>query len=323
MLEPPALSPLLTTGSILRREALDLGLSSKEVEHLVRTGVWTRIRRGAYAPSEVWRAASAEARHLVLARAVLRALDEPAVLSHVSAAVAHGLPVWGADLSRVHVVRPAARQGARTEGGVVHHAAALPAEHVTQVGGVPATIAARTVIDHARSTPFEPAVTTADAALHLGLATQADLREVLFWMHDWPQVRGAGRVVAFADGRPETVGESRGRVFFHRHGFPEPEMQVEIRDAHGVLLARADFLFRAQRTIGEFDGRVKYRVGTSSLPPEEVVWLEKQREDGVRALGWQVVRWVWDDYDTPVILARRFTRAFERGGLWLPLPPAA
>lgn len=308
-LVPP---PMQLTGSLLRREALELGIDDREIERLLRARAWIRIRRGAYALRPQWLGLTPEQRHLVTARAVLRSLDEPAVLGHVSAAIALGLPVWGADLSTVHVIRDG-RHGARVEAGVAHHVAELPSEHVTRVGGIEVTTASRTVVDHARSCGFEPAVVTADAALHARLTTRSELRETLFWMSDWPGARAAGRVVAFADGRAESVGESRGRVFCLVNGLPIPELQVEIRDDDGVLVARVDFLFDEQRTVGEFDGKVKYRADTAGVSPEEVVWLEKRREDSIRGLGWECVRLVWGDYDTPALTRRRFLDAFARG----------
>jgi hypothetical protein len=313
MMDLPVLPPLVTTGSVLRREALDLGLSSGEVERLLKSGAWVRIRPGAYAERAAWQVASPERRHLVLSQAVLRSLDEPAALAHVSAAVAHGLPVWGADLSVVHVVRPARRHGARVEAGVAHHSAQLPSEHLTVVGGIAATSIARTVLDHARSVPFEAGVVTADAALHGGDVSPQDLRQVLFWMRDWPGARGAGRTTAFADGLAETVGESRGRVFCHVHGLPRPELQVKICNASGVIIARVDFLFRRERTVAEFDGRLKYRLGADGGSPEDVVWQEKLREDDIRSMGYEVVRFYWDDFLRPRPLIARFTAAFERG----------
>jgi hypothetical protein len=313
MVDVSVLPPLVTTGSVLRREALDLGLSSAEVERLLRCGAWVRIRPGAYAERATWVQKTPEQQHLVRAQAVLRALAEPAALAHVSAAVAHGLPLWNADLSLVHVVRPARRHGARVEAGVAHHSAQLPAEHLATAAGVPVTSLTRTVLDVSRSVAFESAVVTADAALHRGVVTPQALREMLFWMQDWPGARAAGRAIAFADPRAESVGESRGRVFCHVQGLPRPELQVEIVDDLGLLLARVDFLFREQRTVGEFDGRMKYRAETAGMPGEDVVWLEKLREDAVRARGFEVVRFYWADFDRPRQLSRRFTDAFARG----------
>lgn len=74
-----------------------------------------------------------------------------------------------------------------------------------------------------------------------------------------------------------------------------------------------DFAWPEHRTIGEFDGRVKY--GRLLRPGEdagEVVFREKVREDLLRDAGWQVVRWVWADLDRPHVVADRVRRAFRR-----------
>ena len=41
---------------------------------------------------------------------------------------------------------------------------------------------------------------------------------------------------------------------FHRAGFPEPELNVPVRDAHGGWLLDGDFVWRKQRVIGEYQG---------------------------------------------------------------------
>lgn len=300
-------------GSVLRRELLEFGLSSQEVERMLASGVLVRVRRGAYALADTWDGMSPEQRHLVTAKAVLRALPKPAVLSHVSAAVAHGLPVWGADLSKVHVVRTSRRRSAHVEAGVVHHACSLPDDQVTTTNGTEVTTIARTVVDHCRSVPFEAGVVTADAALHRRDTTKDALREHLLWQSDWPGSRRAIRAVLFADGAAESVGESRGRVKIAAAGLPQPELQVDLFGALGEFVARVDFLFRAQRTVGEFDGRIKYRVETAGRSLEEVLWREKAREDALRALGYEVVRFTWADLErAPAELRRRFLAAFAR-----------
>lgn len=305
--------PLDETGSVLRREALEHGLTPDDIRQLVRRGVWVRIRRGAYAQRRSWESLSSERQHLVRARAVLRSLAEPCVLGHVSAAVALGLPTWGADLRTVHVVRPSRRHGSRVEAGVAHHSATLPAEHITEVDGIPVTTAARTVLDHARSSSFETGVVTADAALHRGLTSPAELLELLLWQQEWPGSRVASRVVTFAERDAETPGESRGRVRISQAGLPAPRLQVEIRDGRGVLVGRVDFLFEEHHTIGEFDGRMKYGIEDSGSLAGDVLWQEKLREDALRALGYEVVRFTWDDLmRSPAWLRSRFLAAFAR-----------
>ena len=94
--------------------------------------------------------------------------------------------------------------------------------------------------------------------------------------------------------------------------FPKPEPQFEIVD--GAFAAWVDFGWPEFRTIGEYDGKIKY----SELVPDgktaaDVLFEEKIREDRLRALGWQVVRWIWTDLLHPTGLIRRLHAAFERG----------
>jgi hypothetical protein len=95
-------------------------------------------------------------------------------------------------------------------------------------------------------------------------------------------------------------------------GLPEPVLQHEVRDEVGVV-ARVDFWWPGQRLVGEFDGRVKYRVDGIPDPRrlEDRVWTEKQREDRLRGLGLRVVRWTWADALDP----HRLRSVLARAGL--------
>jgi hypothetical protein len=48
--------------------------------------------------------------------------------------------------------------------------------------------------------------------------------------------------------------ETRARLMFHRAGFPEPELNAPVRDAHGGWLLEGDLVWRRQRVIGEYQG---------------------------------------------------------------------
>ena len=63
---------------------------------MVGARLWHRVRQGAYCFADVWASSTAEERHLILARAVLRTTPGPVVLSHVTALIVHGIAVWGA-----------------------------------------------------------------------------------------------------------------------------------------------------------------------------------------------------------------------------------
>ena len=107
----------------------------------------------------------------------------------------------------------------------------------------------------------------------------------------------------FADGRSESVGESRSRVLTHDFGLPPPELQVEYYDADG-LIGRVDFDFPGLSSVTEFDGRLKY-AGASS----DVLVAEKLREDRLRGIGLAVVRTRWSDLDHPRRTAARIARS--------------
>ena len=116
-----------------------------------------------------------------------------------------------------------------------------------------------------------------------------------------------------ADGRSESVGESRSRVILHRWKLAPSALQFEVHSRDGVLLGRSDFAWEVDRLLGEFDGRVKYgRLLRPGQQSGDAVFDEKRREDAIRDEDWGVVRWVWAELGRPDRLAARVRRARER-----------
>jgi hypothetical protein len=74
-----------------------------------------------------------------------------------------------------------------------------------------------------------------------------------------------------------------------------------------------DFYWEEHKTIGEFDGKIKYgRLLKPGQRIEDVIFDEKVREDELRDLGLQVVRWLWNDLGRAGLLRERVLRAFAR-----------
>jgi hypothetical protein len=293
-----------------RAHAIAEGMTDGELARLVRRGELTRLQRGAYRrDSDVL---TDTARHAAVVAATVAGLRVPGIVSHVSAAVLHGLPLWNVPLGRVHLTRRPPTGGSGTPR--LHlHVARLPDDEVTAMGGIAVTTLTRTVIDVARSLPFESAVVTADAALASRGSDRDRLTECLRRMGPVPGARRAARVVAFADGRSGSVGESRSRVLLQRLGLPAPDLQVRLLRADGSAIGRCDFGWEAYRTVGEFDGRVKYgRLLRPGQHPGDAVFEEKLREDEIRDAGWKVARWTWADLDRPRVIRDRLLRAFAR-----------
>jgi hypothetical protein len=116
--------------------------------------------------------------------------------------------------------------------------------------------------------------------------------------------------MAFADGRSESVGESRSRVAVALAGLPPPVLQWEVPSAKGRVIGRVDFWWPGRQVVGEFDGKVKYgRLLRPGQDPAEVVYQEKRREDELRAVVRTVVRWNWADLTPFTLTATRLHRA--------------
>jgi hypothetical protein len=293
-----------------RRGLLAAGYGDHEVRRMLRDGSLQAIRRGAYVGTD--QPEDDAARHALLLGAALAELSPGAVVSHVSAAVLHGLHVWGVALDRVHVTRDRRRTGARKGSRVHVHCAPLEPDEVVLVDGAPTTSVARTVADVARTVGFEQAVVVADAALEAGSTDSSALAAALDRMPRWPGVPAARRAIGFAQKGSGSVGESRSRVAIARAGLPPPVLQWEVRRSDGTFVGRVDFGWPRYRTVGEFDGRVKYgRLVPPGEDAGEVVYREKLREDALRAEDLAVVRWSWPDLTNFTPTATRLRTLFR------------
>lgn len=283
-------------GVFSRGQALASGYTHDQVVAFLRDGRWERIRRGQYAEKtdvgqlEPWERVSWIHRRKI--HAAMNSLRSGSVaVSHQSALVLHGLPVWGLDLGLVHISRFDGSGG--VVAGVQHHLGKLATDDLTVIEGRLVTTAARAAVETACTASFEAAVVGVDAVLRAGGLSDADLLRLLEQIEFWPGSTTARAALAFGDPLCESVGESRMRVFLYEHGFPAPVLQAEFRDRQGFI-GRVDFYFPEYRLVIEFDGLLKYGGGAAGVLIEE-----KRREDRLRALGLTVVRSVWSDLDRP------------------------
>ena len=304
-----------------RSDAVLDGETDSQLRSRRQSGELVRVARGSYLRRDEHSALVAADLHRVRVAAVAHRHGDGAVISHVSAAAMHGYDLWGAPLEVVHVTQSGPGNGKRGQ-GVHRHREQLAAREVVSVGGLRVTSPARTIADLARSVEWRSAVVTGDCALRQGLSLHALTAAVAAakGRHGAPNAR---RAVELMDGRSGSVGESLSRLKIRELKLPTPDLQKEVCDANGNWIGRTDFYFPGLAVVGEFDGKVKY--GKHLKPgqhPGDAVFLEKIREDRIRATGLVVVRWVWDDLRRPLELRRRICDAFERGRNEIRLNPA-
>ncbi len=285
----------LGDGMFTTTSARTAGLTGYELNRAVRRKVVRRLTRGVYGtPADP--ASTAADEHRLMCRAA-RLLHSDAVLTGISAVLAHGLPVLQESLKRVDIERPV-RQEVLTSCLRIRPLRWPQSEHGTTWRQIPLVGLDSAIIQATLDFGVLPGVVAADAAVHEGRLT---LDEVKTWpdkVLGWP---GSGRVRAMCplvDGSSESPGESLVRVHLALGGI-DLVPQVDIHDSRG-LIGRVDFLVRGRMVVLEFDGKVKFASGDPS-----VLWREKRREDRLRALGYVVIRIVWADLMQPAALLAR------------------
>jgi len=286
---------------------LEAGLSPGRIRRLVQRGVLSPLGRGVYARGAFAARLGPRGRHALQVAAVLATAERGVVGSHHSAAFVHGLDVLGRRPSGVTVTHTPGAGRKVGRAGVRIYTAALPDGHVTMRGGVAVTSVARTVVDLARTSSFRSGVVVADSALHSKLATKAELAAVLADCARWPGLGQARQVIAFSDALSESVLESLSRVVFREQGLPPPKLQAWVGGGDEGVIGRADFLWEQFGTIGEADGIVKYADPGGAI-------AQLRRDARLRAAGFQVVHFTWDDIVRhPEYVAASLRGAFRRG----------
>ena len=292
-------------GVFAAHEALTAGLTRAYLHQALRARKLVRVRRGAYVHATVWQAASPDERYRLGCLAVARSRPGDA-LSHHAALAVLGLSLWGHDVGRIDLVTDTVQSVRR--GSVWLHPDDGVA--VASVADAACVSPARAVVRTALTMGKDCAVVAGDAALHRGLVTLADLMTEVAAISPHQGRGRAMEAVLLMDSRSESVGESRTRLALRRLGF-QPDSQVVLRDSDGRFVARVDLV--VDGVVLEFDGLVKYarqRDAEDGAPdPEEVVWLEKRREDAIRRLGHPVERVIWNELERPGLIGARVRSA--------------
>lgn len=239
--------------------------------------------------------------HLLRTQAALSRRQGPHAASHISAAVAHRLPLFDEDLSVVHLTTDEAGRRGRRAGVHVHEG---PIEDAVATAGIMVTPLARTLLDCARTLPRDQAVAMADYALHHRLTTKGELAQLLEASTGWRRDR-ARRTVQLADGRAESVGETRSRLILQDAGF-QVTPQVHARDADGVAFARIDLVVDGLPLAVEFEGRIK------AERTKDGGRSNKERNDLVEDNGWVIVPVYWEHLYQPQVLLARVHRGARR-----------
>lgn len=297
----------LVRAAVLRREGHE-----DELPGRMRRGELERLRSGAYVRPQEWAATPTQERIVLRARAVAaRARGEP-TFTHTTAAAIWGLPLFHVREDRVHVLQYETRAH-KSRGDVVRHFLDLDDADTVEVAGLRVTTRERTVYDVIREATAETTLACADGALRAvawsghgrydedrAASFRAAVAERISDGAGSRGIRAARFVCAFADGRAQLPGESVSRLWMHRLGVDQPELQREV--IIGRRRAFPDFCWPDRRRYGEFDGDAKYLdpALTGERSSRDILRSQRARESALtEATGWLPVRWSWEHLSSP------------------------
>jgi hypothetical protein len=287
---PPELPP---RGNLWRTEQLiDLGYGSRAIRSLVDSGVLIRLRHGCYIRASLWNAQSpaARGRQLIFAHAHGTRTTSTGGFrySHTSAARLRRLHLWDAD-DTIHLLQKVRPSNERHGRDVRCHTRPFAEQDIDEVNGLRTTSLERTTADCAMMLRYGQALILTDHALRLG-ADPATLQAMADALDGRRGIRTFRRVLATADPRSESPGETLTRELILRLRIPPPELQLEVISRAGRH--RLDFAWKKEKVALEFDGKIKY---FDYRPTAEVLFEERRREKALAEEGWRFVRVEWKD----------------------------
>lgn len=262
------------------------GVGEGQVRRLLREGVLVRVRRGAYlldgsgSSGGVW----SEARAVVL--------TVPGVVLCGSTAAR----LWGVDLPDAGTVEVASRPGRplRSRPDLRVHAWTLGPEDVMCVRGMAVTTPARTLVDVVLGSARPDALAALDSGLRKGLVGPGDLTALACTAAGRPGAAHVADLWAWGDGRAESPLESRVRFRCLDAGLPPDDLQVEIRDGQGALLARADMAYRHRSNPSR--GLLLVEAdGASAHSAPAAVYRDRQRHNRLTGREMDMLRFTYRD----------------------------
>lgn len=287
------LKPQTTQDLVVARPlALNVGLSDRDLLKLQFRG-WHRVARGVRITKP-----AREATVLELAAATSRLSGGRAVASHLTAALIHGFEVVtgmpgvrDGQPTDLHMhVTVSTPNGVRYPPDVKVHRTNLERREVMLIESVPVTTPARTAADLLLTQPRTLAIAALEQGLQKGILALDDLVLLPGMMRCRPGAqRGKDWLTLVTPGTGSPL-ETLSRLKFAEFGLIPSRIQPVILDERGRFVARSDFEFTNgdRKVLGEADGR-----SIHDLP--EARYADREREDALRQLGYEVVRWVWSD----------------------------
>ena len=268
------------SGVISRQQALDAGWPEATVDERLRSGIWRRLHRGAYATftGDISRSARLWA--------VVLSVGPGAALSHETAAEIHGL--IDKPIGQIHISVPEKRrpgQHRKLPGVTIHRARRLVPEWQPP-WHLPRTTVEDTVLDLiAAARTFDDAYGWIAQAVGRQLTSPPSLSKALVARK---RIRWRGWIAAAIEDAADGVHSPLERNYVHgverAHRLPTAQRQAKRR--HGSGIRYLDNLY-AYGVCVELDGAAAH--------PPEGRWKDTHRDNANLVQGTETLRYGWPD----------------------------
>lgn len=224
-----------------------------------------------------------------------------------TAAELWGIPLPFRTRGLMHVgALPPAREP-RTA-GVTGRRLLLTWDELTLLESLPVPHPAETWAELGSLLRLDELIIAADHILHEHLADRDELTAAV------ERLRRRGAVdlrQALSEARAgaESPKETETRLVIVRGGLPEPELNWDLHDGFGRLLARLDMAYPRYRVAVEYDGRQHAEHGQFARDADR--WAE------IEASGWILIRVLAHHLASPGLVVARTRRALLARG-WMP-----
>ncbi len=265
------------------REAIHHGVGREQLRRLCREGEIRRMLLGVYASTHLEDDLSTRAAGVALV------LPEHAVLCRRTAAWLRGIDLRcpGEPPLAVEVLVGVGTEPLHRR-GVIAHQSKLPDDDVETIADLAVTSGLRTAADLGRYRPRTEAVVALDALAHAGHCRLEDVAQLLPGLRRQRGVRQLDLVLRLANPRSESPMETRTRIVIVDAGLPCPEVQFEVFDHWGQVIARLDLAYPERKLGLEYDGRIAH----TELREFD---RDRERQNELLAAGWTLLRFVARD----------------------------
>lgn len=282
------------------------GLSKNLIGAMHRRGELIRLTRGVYVSAAEGRQFTPEERCIAVTIALAMS-HRQAVLSHASAALMWGAPLFGLP-AKVELSLP--RSNHRHHSQARYHSSRSDVcELARTVAGFSVTDPLTTILDCARTLPVVQALAVTDYFLHRAHVGYRDVHARLMGASGYG-TSSFSLIAESMSALTESPLESLAMLRIVQSNLERPRQQLEIR-AHDGRLHRSDFAWEALKLLLEVDGLHKYYG--AYRPTEEQLRRDALRQRSLELMGWTVVRATWDDLmHRPQVVIQRLMRGGVR-----------